>query len=192
LSNSDVTKQTASELIGEIYSLSVNYALWLQLVYPDNQAHFSSAMSKGKVFFEAIAESLFQAIAVSMYLLLDERDDCISIYQLIKSLRNSHPALANKVSEMLRPDEEIFDRMRTLRHKVYGHRDGKACPETIFRALSLTPELIGRCVSLLEEIMDTIGTSLLITKEGEVIIEAERCSDSAQEGLIQLLESTSH
>jgi hypothetical protein len=185
----DVTKQHASELIEEAYSLSVSYALWLQLVHPDNQAQFSVAMRKYKAFFEAIKESLFKAITVSTYLLLDRRDDSISIFQLIKSLRGSYPALANKVSDLFQPSEEIFEQIKTLRLKVYGHRDKKACPETIFKAAKLSPESIGHCVDLLEQIMDTIGKSLLLTNDGEVIIEAGNRSASALKGLIQLLES---
>jgi hypothetical protein len=169
---------SVSELADDVVSLSENFAAWHLLAHPEERAKYAKAISRYSAFFSPTTVAHFQCVAVSIYQLTDPRADTLSVRQVLDETRTLCPAVVAEIEERLSPSFQIFDRISSIRHKVYAHRDKNAAPEMVFRVANLTPELIGSCVSLLVDAVDSLAAQFVPgCVAGSVMTRATRAAD---------------
>jgi hypothetical protein len=150
-----------SELADDVVSLSESYAAWHFLAHPEERAPYAAAIDRYSAFLVPTTIAHFQFVAVSIFQLTDKRADALSIPQVLNEARTLWPAIVRDVETRLAPSRQIFERIASIRLKVYAHRDKNVGPEMIFREANLSPELIGSCVSLLEEAVDALAAQCI-------------------------------
>ena len=118
----------------------------------------------------------------------DVRPDVISIPRVLDAAQSVYPASVKEVKALLVPSNQIFERIALIRHKVYVHRDRSIGPEMIFREVSLTPELIGHCVELLQRVVDTLSACCVPgSTTGSVLLRATHASNRTRANLQTML-----
>jgi len=177
-----------SELSDDVVLLSQSYAAWLQLVHPEQRAPYAEVLERFSSFFEPTALAHFLSVVVTTYQLTDERSDVVSVWRVLERAQNSYPEVAREVGAMLAPSRQIFERIASIRLKVYAHRDGRVGPEMIFREANLTPELIGSCMSLLQFAVDALAVRCVPgCVAGAVVTRATHAADRTRGELRTML-----
>jgi hypothetical protein len=177
-----------SELTSRVCEVSASYGVWHLLVHPEARAPYEKMLVEHSEFFMLTAASHFQSVAVGVYQLTDRRDDSLSVCSLCRDIAAFRPDLTREVQRSLLPSTELFERLACLRHKVYAHRDASTSPEMIFLEVSLTPEQIGSCVSLLQDALETLSRAISPAPPfGSVVLESTKAADRARDALMRLL-----
>ena len=177
-----------SELEDDVTALSEHYAAWHVLVHPEVRAQFSAVLEREKSFFLPTAEAHFTCLCVSIYRLTDKRPDANSLPNILNDIRSLYPTLIDNIEMRLKPSNPVFDRISSIRNKVYAHRDNVTGPEMIFRVANLSFELISSCVSLLQDTIDTIAARCIAgRKEGDLIVRATGAADEIRRDLQRIL-----
>ena len=177
-----------AELDDDVTSLSEHYAAWHLLAHPEERAQYSEAIARNEAFFQSTAHAHFICVAVSTYRLMDIRSDSNSVPNVLSEIEPLYPAFVAGIRGRLKPSVDVFDRIASIRHKVYAHRDKALGPDVIFRVAKLTPELIGHCVALLEEAVDALSAQCLPSQhEGAVIVRSSAAADEIRDSLREIL-----
>ncbi len=177
-----------SELADGVVSLSESYAAWHFLAHPEERAPYAPAIERYAAFFLPTTVAHFQFVAVSIYQLTDQRSDTLSIPQVLKEAQSVYPDLVREIEARLAPSLQIFERLASIRLKVYGHRDKNIGPEMVFRAANLSPELIGSCVSLLQDAIDALAARCIPGgTSGSVVTRATHAADLTRANLRTVL-----
>lgn len=185
---SDSIASLVSELSDDVVRLSQSYAAWYFLIHPEERAPYGTVIERYGEFFESTAVAHFLVVVVTTYQLTDKRSNVLSIPRVLDAAQSVYPTTVEEISARLLPSREIFERIASLRHKVYAHRDGSIGQEMIFREVELTPELIGSCVGLLQQVVDTLSACCVPgSKAGSVLLRATHASDRTQANLQTML-----
>jgi hypothetical protein len=152
---------TVDELAEAVADLSRHVAIWRFLIDPENHQRFDREFKNHHDFFEATYEAHFQAIIINIYQLMDDRDDVVSMRAFLNRIRSSHALLVAHVEDLLRGHQESFDRLATIRHKVFAHRDAKASPGLIFATSVVTPNSIDACTDTLRAAVNELHNAFL-------------------------------
>lgn len=179
---------SVSELADAIVLLSENYAAWHLLVHPEERAPYAAAIGRYAAFLEPTTAAHFQAAVVTIYQLTDKRSDVLSVPYVLEASRPLYPAVVKQVESHLAPSRQIFERIASIRLKVYAHRDRNIGPEMIFREANLTPELIGSCVALLQDAIDILAAHCVPGSiVGSVLTRATQAADRTEADLRTML-----
>ena len=154
----------SSVLVGELSDicgdLCVHFALWQELRLPENVEKYSAAILDHREFFDTTADSHLMSTVVLMHVLTDTRDDSLSVPNLLDSIRNYRPGVVTEIEERMNPHGQIFEHVRTIRSKVYAHRDRNIGPDMVFSAAPITPNSLGACVDTLASSVSDLSFAL--------------------------------
>jgi hypothetical protein len=176
------------ELAHVVAELRQHYALWWELANPEVRTKFKTQFDGNRDFFDPTARAHFQSVVVTTYMLLDSRDDVVSLRALMDELRTSHSGLIGHVEALLFPHRDVFARLASLRSKVFAHRDATYGPDTIFALASLSPEGIGACIDTLCAVMNDLYRAVVPGAEPlEFYDEADHRANTAREDCRRVL-----
>jgi len=177
-----------SELADNVVLLSESFAAWHLLVHAEEREPYERAIERYAAFFVPTSAAHFQVVVVTIYQLTDQRTDTLSIPRVLEAARSVYPSVAGEVTSLLAPSREVFERIASIRLKVYSHRDHNVGPELVFREASLTPDLIGSCVSLLQHAVDALAAHCVPgSSAGSVWSRATHAADRTREQLRAIL-----
>lgn len=179
---------TVTEIAHTVAELRQHYVLWWELANPENRAKWKAAFSGNCDFFDPTARAHFQAVIVTSYQLLDDRSGVVSLRAILAQIEPYHAALVTQSRALISPHQGVFDRMDSIRHKVFAHRDRIFGPETIFELAGLTPEGIGACVDTLCRVTNDLYVSLIPEREQlEFYDEADHRANCAADDCRRIL-----
>jgi hypothetical protein len=127
------------------------------LLEKSNASRYSRVERSYPDFFITLADSLRGSFFVTAYRLFDKRTDVNSLAQLVNRLEVSDPSLAARLRHKMATVADITDnKVKTLRHKVFAHRDGSQSPQAWFAAAGITPREMQELVRTAQDIISTL------------------------------------
>jgi hypothetical protein len=150
------TEQELEDLIGQIIELTWNYAIWWELANKENRAAYSKAMEAYPNYFLAVFRSTQQGICVIVARLFDKDSRTLSLRNLVKRLAGSSPALAKQLDSEISSHAPAIEKCKTVRDKVYAHRDKSPQPEDLFKQVGVKPKDFKALIRVAQEIVATL------------------------------------
>jgi hypothetical protein len=144
------------DLIGQITELTWSYAIWWDLANKENRAAYSKAMEAYPNYFRAVFLSTQQGICVIVARLFDKDSRTLSLRNLVKRLAGSSSALAKQLHSEISSHDQAIEKCKTLRDKVYAHRDTSPQPGDLFKQVGVKPKDFKALVRGAQEIVATL------------------------------------
>ncbi len=76
---------------------------------------------------------------------------------MIDDLKATNPSIALKLQQKIENHSAIVNKVTTLRHNVFGHRNKERSPQNVFAAVKLTPREMKTVVDLAQDIISTFA-----------------------------------
>jgi hypothetical protein len=80
----------------------------------------------------------------------------LSLRYLVKRLAKSSPALAKQLDSEISSRDPAIQKCKTVRNKVYAHRDKSLQPEDLFKQVGVKPKDFKALVRVAQEIVATL------------------------------------
>jgi len=187
------TAVAVDELAEVVTDVSRHLAIWRCLVDPENHNRFGSLFKKHVDYFAATAEAHFQAVIVGTFQLMDSRADVVSLRTVLNAVRSSHGPLVADIEHRIAGHQEIFDRLSIIRHKVYAHRDARACPGLVVAVVDVSPNAIDACVDTLRAAVNDLYNAFCPgDSPSECYDEADHRARCATNDLLRMLSALSN
>ena len=175
------------ELIERVIELARSYAIWWELVNPENRQKYQNTFTDHEDFFTSTAHAYFQSIAVVLYQLFDKGKRTKSIQNLFTAMEPANIDLVNKLRKDLYPHWQILKKVFDIRCNVYAHRNASLSPEEVFARAKLSVNALGALVGLTEDLIAEIAEVAGVGMKLEIIDDFERRADYAREDLQLIL-----
>ena len=144
------------DLEGVIRQIGQSYAIWWELVNPEN-GHGEALMDL-HAFFTPSVTAHFDRVVIGVGQLFDRTKGTKSIAHALPRLRSLYPDVANEVDERLAGWTQSIERIVSIRHNVTAHLNASASSEVFFEQAAITPEGLGSLIATLQDVLATIGT----------------------------------
>lgn len=173
------TGQQIQDIIGQVTELTWSYAIWWELVNKTNRIDFSKAFEAFPNYFTATFCSMQQGMFVIVARLFDERQDVVSLINLVKNLRASDPHLAGQLTSEMNQNWSIIKKCQKLRHKVYGHRDLSSSPQKAFQDLPIKPKDLKTILKSIQSLTAALAEAEGKNSRVSVLDNFEHCEADA-------------
>ena len=173
------TEPELEVLIGQIIELTWSYAIWWELANKENRAPFSKAMEAYPNFFNAVFHSTQQGICVIVARLFDKDSRTLSLWNLVKRLAVSSPALAKQLDSKISLHDAAIEKCKKLRNKVYAHRDMSPRSEDLFKQVGVKPKDFKALVCVAQEIVATLVEGHGSNSNSAVLDRFQHCERDA-------------
>ena len=177
------------EIIERAVDLVRSHAIWYELVNPENQLKYEAIFRDYEDFFESTAHAHFQAIAVIVYQLFENRKkkDTKSFPHLIDHLESKDHVFAEKLREMIEAKKSALVKLFGIRNKVYAHRNATSCPKDVFIKAQVSPGTMTTVLSLVEQMVSLLSEKVGIESEPKMRILLLQKADQARADLIRII-----
>ncbi len=177
------------EIIERSIELVKYHAIWYELVHPDNQLQYETILKDYEEFFKSTAHAHFQAIAVTVYQLFENRKkkDTKSFPYLIDLLEPKDHVFTEKLREMIEANKSVLGKLFSIRNKVYAHRNATSCPKDIFIKAQVSPGTMTTILALVEQILSLLTEKVGIESGFNMRILLLQKADRARADLIRII-----
>lgn len=146
------TEQEIEDILGQVTELTQSYAIWWELANKENRAAYKTAIEAYPNYFMAVFRSMQQSICIIVGRLFDNDNRTLSLRNLVKRLRSSSLAVAIQLDSEISLHDEAIRKCKTVRNKVYAHRDNSQNPEDLFKQVGVKPRDFNALVRVGQEI----------------------------------------
>jgi hypothetical protein len=175
------------ELVERVIELARSYAIWWELVNPENRQKYQNTLTDHEDFFTSTAHAYFQSIAVMLYQLFDKRKGTKSIHNLLTVMEPANIDLVQKLRRDIYPHWLILKKVFDIRGNVYAHRNASLSPEEVFARAKLSVNALGALVGLTEDLIAEIAEVAGGGVKLEIINDFARRADYARGDLHLIL-----
>ena len=175
------------EALDQVTQLSRHYALWWYLRKKSNVALYRNVLMRYPEVFVTIADSLLESYCVGIYRLFDKRGDVISLIRLLEGLKKQNPAVARQLQKKIDTALDSLEKVRLLRHKIFGHRDRLLSPQDVFARVKLKPEEMQSLVDLAKEIVCALAMTEAKADSKKMLEHHETAVECDAHNLMQML-----
>jgi hypothetical protein len=143
----------------------VNYDIWR--VFTDTRSKYAEAMEIYNQFFRTSIHAHFVALVIAVYRLYETKPsrgktDTFNIPTLLTKLTNSGDIPASvivQLNETQSKVEPIWNKIKILRNRVFGHRSQAHTIPELFQEAAITPNELDRIIELTKSLLNTLTYS---------------------------------
>jgi len=179
-------KQQIHELVESTIRLTQHHVIWWEIMTPNTAAHFDSVRAGYVDFFEPVCYAFVQGFFVISYQLFDSRDDSKHIRLLVNEVLENDAVLGNTPKSKLERYPGI-QKIKTIRHKVFAHRDRILSPEQILRKCPIVIHEMKDVVEFIQDIVSDVVESAGGDKKADIMQKISICEASARNATFQVL-----
>lgn len=159
------TSKLIEDIRSTVTSASLNFDIWWGLKNK-NRAAFAQTMNTYPLFFATSIHAHFVALIIALYKLFETRSDTSNFGNLIKQATASKPIQPDtlkKIQATQSDAKRLWKKVCILRHEVFAHANADKSPDEIFQNANITPNELGKLVSLSKYLINTITYELTET-----------------------------
>jgi AbiU2 len=179
------------ETISDVIAFTWSYGIWWELVNKENFQRYSKAREAYPNFFQATIGSFEQGLCVITYRLFDEgkNNKIQSLPKLINHSKSSNASLAQQLQGLINAEKENIERIVSIRHGVYVHRNKSKSPQEIYLAAKIAPRKIKSLVYLSQKIVTALAETAKVEKKDFLIDNFRHCEKDVQDETLLILQS---
>ena len=137
----DTLDEQLDELVQSMMTARANYDIWWIYKNDTDRQKYINALNEFPEFFRVGIHAHFVAMIMALYKLYDKRADVISIPTLLtEAAKHSWipSQLISSITLKIDEIEVIFKKLKTLRHKLFAHRDKNIDYKQLFADVAIT------------------------------------------------------
>ncbi len=147
------------EVADAISLASDSFDVWWDLQDACNPDGYESVLQEYQHFFQATITAHLATLIVCSYTLYDKRKGTHTIRSLLDRLQRetSSTAVTSELHQTIDELQDIWLKIKLVRHNVFAHRSETYQAESAFLAANLTPDEIRRFILQSRQIVATIA-----------------------------------
>lgn len=146
--------------VADVVSLaSDSFDVWWDLQAACNYDGYRSVLEEYQHFFQATIRAHLVTLIVCSYAIFDKRKGTQTIRSLLNRLERdaSSAAVTSELQQKIDELQDIWLKIKLVRHNVFAHRSETYQAESAFRAANLTPDEIRGFILQSRQIVATIA-----------------------------------
>lgn len=139
MKNSSKVDRHLEELLQTVKAARANYDIWW--AYKKDRPKYVDVLNEYLEFFRVSIHAHFVAMLMALYKIYDKRSDSIGICALLdEAFADSEFTTEEKekINTNLALAKPISEKVKTLRHKLFAHRDRKLDYDDTFSSVQIT------------------------------------------------------
>lgn len=141
--------------------VSASYQVWWLYASSDTRPKYLETMDRYSEFYRFDEEAHFRSIVIGLHTLFDGRGDTATIAKILKcsSLEKKSEI---KIRKRLADLQPITSKIKTLRDKLFAHRDHQLGYSEVYKRAAITPNelrtVMSASIEIINEIAKRLGT----------------------------------
>jgi hypothetical protein len=182
-------QEEVKELIDQVLRLTQGFEIWWEIVRKENKAPYPELRETHLPFFEPVQFLLSESLFVICYQLFDYRPDSKHFKGLIKSIAAKNQTVANACEAKIATNKSVIEKVVTIRHKVFAHREKGTHPFDTFANQRLTIKELRGMVELAQDVVSDLSEALGVRSKTDQMREFASYRDTSRAGCKALFES---
>ena len=152
--------QYINELRHAVSVASLNYDVWWTLKNKENRDRYTRTMNRYAGFFTTGINAHFVALLIPLYRLYESKADTYNIPKLLDHLRYSGhlpPAVIAEIDGLRAQAAPLWEKVRILRNRAFGHRSRAHTTEELFKEAKVTPDNLKDLIAISKGLLNQIS-----------------------------------